>query len=100
MARFGSGGIAGSFILGIELFRLPKRGFGGGNKFGAIPPFANGICGGIVGIFDILSPIGGGGLCRTKEGILLELFGLFSASNLYAKPPCFSFVFVSFFTAY
>lgn len=82
MGRFGRGGIEGNFILGIELFRFPNNGLGGGSKFGVIPPFANGICGGIVGIFDNLSPIGGGGLCKTSEGILLALFGLFYAKSL------------------
>jgi hypothetical protein len=89
VGKFGRGGIGGSFILGIELFRLPKSGFGGGNKLGVIPPLAKGISGGIVGAFENLSFKGGGGLCRRRDGILLMLFGLFSAKSLSANPPCF-----------
>lgn len=41
--RLGKGGIDGNFILGIDLLRLPNKGFGGGIKLGVIPPLANGI---------------------------------------------------------
>ena len=87
-------------MLGIDLFKLPSKGFGGGNKLGVIPPLARGISGGIVGTFDNFYPNGGGGLCKSSDGILLTLFGLFSAKSLSANPPCFSPAFVSFFTAY
>lgn len=63
-------------MLEIELLRLPRRGFGG-IKFGVMPPFAKGISGGMEGIFENLSASGGGGLWRSREGILLVLFGLF-----------------------
>lgn len=96
----GIGGIGGSLMFGIELLRLPNRGLGGGNKFGVIPPLARGIYVGIVGTFENLSFNGTGGLCNSNEGILLELLGLFYASNLSAKVPCLSPPFVSFLTAY
>jgi hypothetical protein len=96
----GRGGKKGSLMLGIALFNDPKSGFGLGNKFGVIPPFASGISGGMVGILEYLSPRGGGGLCSRRDGILLVLLGLFYASNRSAKPPCFSPAFVSFLTAY
>ena len=73
----GSGGIEGSFIFGIELVKLPINGFGGGNRFGVIPPLARGIYVGIVGILENLSVNGTGGLCKSNEGILLVLLGLF-----------------------
>lgn len=79
--KLGRGGIIGSFILG-NVFMFPNKGFGGGNKFGVMPPFAKGIYGGIEGIFENLSPSGCGGLWRSRDGILFELFGLFSANNL------------------
>jgi hypothetical protein len=47
-----------------------------------------------------LSPNGDGRLFKSNDGILLMLLGLFYASNLYAKVPCFSLPFVSFLTAY
>lgn len=68
--------------------------------FVLIPPRARGISGGIIGVFDILSPKrGGGGLFISNEGILLTVFGLFSANNLSAKEPCF-YPFESFLVAY
>lgn len=71
------------------MLRLPRRGFGGGIKFGVIPPFDNGIYGGMAGILLNLSPNGDGRLFKSNDGILLMLLGLFYASNLYAKVPCF-----------
>lgn len=65
-------------MFGTELFSIPRRGFGGGNKFAVIPPFARGISGGTEGTFENLSPPNGwGGLLSSNDGILLELFGLF-----------------------
>lgn len=65
LGKFGRGGIDGSFILGIELPNWPKRGLGGGSKFGVMPPFARGIYGGAEGVFENLSLVianGAGGL--------------------------------------
>jgi hypothetical protein len=63
-------------ILGIE-FKLASKGFGGGKRFGVIPPFAKGIYVGIKLFFENLSFNGAGMLFNNNEGILLELFGLF-----------------------
>lgn len=83
-----------------NVFMLPKSGFGGGNELGFMPPFAKGISGGTDGPLLNLSPNGCGGFCSRSDGILLVLFGLFYANNLYAKPPCFSTPLASFLTAY
>ena len=94
---WGGKGIGGNLISGIGFI---KRGFGGGNWDGFIPPFANGK-----------SPIDGTccfsesigmlfGWLYTMEGILLIFLGLFSANSLSAKPPCFYPTLLSFFTAY
>jgi hypothetical protein len=71
-------------------------GFGGGIKPCLIPPFAKGIYGLTKTCLFDLSPIGA---LKTSEGILLTIFGLFSANNLSAKVPCF-YPFESFLTAY
>jgi hypothetical protein len=90
----GGKGIGGSLMSGIILI---KEGFGGGTNAMFIPPFANGISGAIIGCFIFLS-LNIGGL-KISEGILLFVFGLFSANSLSAKVPCFS-PFESFFTPY
>lgn len=99
LGRFGRGGNGGSFIVGTVLFKAPNKGLGGGIKLGVIPPLANGISGGTK-LFFSFSYKGGGGICIVNVGIFPKALGLFSASNLSAKPPCFSPLFVSFFTAY
>jgi hypothetical protein len=79
-------------IFGIlfPLLKLPSIGLGGAvSKLAVIPPLANGIYGGIVGILLNFYPYGNGGLFNSNDGILLILFGLFSANSLSAKVPCF-----------
>lgn len=83
---WGGKGIGGNLIYGIGFI---SKGFGGGSWDGLIPPLANGkspidgICCFSVSIGIVL------GWLYTIEGILFVFFGLFSASSLYAKPPCF-----------
>lgn len=97
----GSGGIGigGSLIFGTFLLTVPKSGLGVGIKLEEIPPLARGISGGREGCLENLSPKGAGGLFIKREGILLALFGLFSARSLSAKVPNF-YPFESFFEAY
>ena len=83
---WGGKGIGGNLIYGIGFI---SKGLGGGNCDGLMPPLANGkspidgICCFSVSIGIVLDWL------YTIEGILFVFFGLFSASNLYAKPPCF-----------
>ena len=92
----GREGIGGSFRLGMAFPIVPNKGFGGGIKEGAIPPFARGIEGALLCCGFLSEVFEDGGI---NVGILLMALGLFYARSLSAYVPCFSPL-ESFLTAY
>ena len=75
-------------MLGRRIYGIfTKEGFDG--KVSAlIPPLANGTSGITMACcLNAFSAITGA--LKLREGIFLIPLGLFSASNLYANPPCF-----------